>query len=561
MTEQVAISPSSQTVLLPTRTSYRPDEPVAIEIRGRAEAGALSVWRLGRLIVQHPVTANPTGASRVTDLGALAPGGYSVELRTGQTIVARTAVEVVADARSVLRYGFVADYRPARDLAAVRDNLRRLHLTGVQFYDWAYRHADLLGGGEEYADALGQPVSLTTVRDLIELCHQVGSDALGYAAVYAVGPQEWTKWDHAALLTASGQPYALGDFLFVLDPAAPDWLAHFAVDLQAATSSVGFDGFHLDQYGYPKRAHRPDGAVVEVASSFRTLIDTVRQALPASRLVFNNVNDFPTWATAGAAQDAVYIEVWAPHVGYEHLAQVATRARAEAASKPVVIAAYQHVYEQVAPDDVDPADTATALTMATLFSHGVSHLLCGEADRILIDPYYVRNHQVAECTADLLHRWYDFAVAHGELLFGANIIDVTGSFAGSYNDDLDISYADVQVEQIAQPGTMWRRITEVRGRAPGHATAQRYVLHLINLTGQSDTRWDAPRKQPGDPGPGCLRVRRMGTELPRVSYADPDSQHRLIDVALTVDGDYVLAHLPAPRLWQVVVIEAEPPTL
>ena len=34
------------------------------------------------------------------------------------------------------------------------DNLRRLHLTGVQFYDWAYRHADLLGGGETYDDAL-----------------------------------------------------------------------------------------------------------------------------------------------------------------------------------------------------------------------------------------------------------------------------------------------------------------------------------------------------------------------------------------------------------------------
>ena len=55
--------------------------------------------------------------------------------------------------------------------------LRRLHLTGVQFYDWAYRHADLLGGGEQYDDALGQPVALDTVRRLVEMCHQVGADA------------------------------------------------------------------------------------------------------------------------------------------------------------------------------------------------------------------------------------------------------------------------------------------------------------------------------------------------------------------------------------------------
>ena len=43
----------------------------------------------------------------------------------------------------------------------------------------------------------------------------------------------------------------------LVDPAAPDWLAHFAADLAAATEQLGFDGFHLDQYGYPKWATRP----------------------------------------------------------------------------------------------------------------------------------------------------------------------------------------------------------------------------------------------------------------------------------------------------------------
>lgn len=538
------------TELLPTRTSYAPDEPAGIEIRGCDTDATLSLWRLGRLIAEHEVTGVPAGAaSHLLDLGALPAGGYSVELRTDR-ILATTALEVVRDVRSVLRYGFVVDFRPGRDLQGVQDNLRRLHLTGVQFYDWAYRHADLLGGGEDYADALGQTVSLATVRDLIGVCHRVGSDALGYVAVYAVGKQEWAQWQHDALLDASEQPYALGDFLFVLDPAAPDWLDHFAADLQEATTGVGFDGFHLDQYGYPKWAHRPDGAVVDVAGSFRTMITEVRKALPKSRLVFNNVNDFPTWVTADAPQDAVYIEVWPPHIGYEHLAQVATRARQLAGGRPVVIAAYQHVYDQVA---AAVGDTATALTMATLNSHGASHLLCGEADRILVDPYYVRNHIVTESTADLLHRWYDFAVAHTELLFGADITDVTGSFAGPYNDDLDIAYPDTQVEQIARPGTIWRRVTEVRTPA-----GLRYVLHLINLTGQSDTLWDAPRHPPGDPGTGSLRIRRMGAESPRVSYADPDTQHRLIEVDLTGDDNHFLAQLPAPKLWQIIVIDTTP---
>lgn len=527
MTEQAA----SQ--LLPTRTSYRPDQSVDIEVRALSEPGSLTLWHLGDLVSTVEV-AEPG----IVALGVLPPGGYSVEFGA-----ARTAVEVVGDARSVLRYGFVVDYRPDRDPAALQDNLRRLHLTGVQFYDWAYRHADLLGGGEQYDDALGQPVALATVRALIEACHQVGSDALGYAAVYAVGPQELSKWEHDLLLTATEEPYALEDFLFLVDPAAPDWLDHFAAELTQTSEQVGFDGYHLDQYGYPKRAHRPDGQGVDVARSFVTLIEGVRQALPQSRLVFNNVNDFPTWATASAPQDAVYIEVWPPQVGYEHLAQVVTRARAEAAGKPVVIAAYQHVYDSA---EVQEADLATGLTMATLFSHGATHLLCGEADRILVDPYYVRNHQIAESTADLLHRWYDFAVAHGELLFDPAIIDVTGSFAGEYNDDLDVSYADTEVEHIARAGTVWRRVSCV---------GDRYLLQLINLTGQPDTHWDAARSQPGNPGPASLRIRRMGTGLPTVRYADPDGQHRLVEVELTPDGDYLQASLPPMKLWQIVLIE------
>jgi dextranase len=527
------------TELLPTRTVYLIDEPVGIEVRGLGEPAPLTVWHLG-----DPVASVDVSADGIVELGVLPAGGYGVELGT-----ARTALDVVVDRRCVLRYGFVVDYRPARDPAAVQDNLRRLHLTGVQFYDWAYRHADLLGAGEEYRDALGQPVSLATVRTLVRACHEVGSDALGYAAVYAVGRDEWPKWEHDALLTATGAPYALGDFLFVLDPAAPDWLEHFTADLAAATEIVGFDGYHLDQYGYPKLAHRADGKRVDVAQSFVEMITGVRAALPDARLVFNNVNDFPTWATAHTPQNAVYIEVWKPQLTLGHLAQTVTRARADAGGKPVVVAAYQHVYDTAA---TDAADLATALTMATLFSHGATQLLCGEADRILVDPYYVRNKTADSSTADLLQRYYDFAVAHRDLLFPPGLVEVTSSFAADYNDDIEVSYETVAVEQLATAGTVWRRITRL---SPGT-----YAVHLINLAGQDDTQWDAARKPPARIGTGRLRIRRTGVEPPRVRYASPDAQHRLIDLDLVIDGDYLSAELPEPALWQVVLIDTVPPT-
>ncbi|MGX5772859.1 glycoside hydrolase family 66 protein [Microbacterium trichothecenolyticum] len=522
--------------LLPTRASYRPADPIRIEIRD-AEApldGTLTVWRLGELVHTQPL--RPGAVQTLPDLPA---GGYGIEL-DGPVGTARTAVEVAADPRSRLRYGFVASYNPGKDVRAVADFARRLHLNGIQFYDWAYRHADLLGGGEQYDDALGQPITLSTVRELVDVLRDAGSASYGYAAVYAVGPNEWPDWQHHALLRPTGEPYALGDFLFILDPAAREWLAHFTADLSASVDTVGFDGFHLDQYGYPKHAATPDGTAVDVAASFTRLIEEVRQTLPDSRLIFNNVNDFPTWDTASSPQDAVYIEPWKPVVTLQALANVATRARDVAGGLPVVLAAYQHTYD-LAP--AEASDRAAAFTMATLLSHGATQLLAGEHGKLLVDPYYVRNHEAEPSTLEFLSRWYDFAVEHDALLLDPSIVDVTASYVGDYNDDLDVTYDRIEVTETAVAGSVWRRVTR---------TSQGIVVHLISLVGQDDTLWDAPRNTPGATGEGELRFKFVRGQIPRVRVADPDRTPRLVDVPVRLDGDHAVATLPALNIWQVV---------
>ena len=526
--------------ILPLLTSFSPGESVGIEIRGLEGSAELSVWHLGECLTRQVIRESGT-----TSVGPLPEGGYGVELK-GEFGTTRTAVEVTADSRSRLRYGFVTDYSPGRNLSGFSDNIRRLHLSGIQFYDWAYRHADLLGGGENYQDALDQPISMESVRRLIETVKKAGSSALGYAAVYAVGPREWEKWKGRALLTATGEPYGLGDFLFLLDPASEDWLQHFTEELSNATQKLNFDGFHLDQYGYPKMAVRADGELIDLSHSFDTLINAARAALPGSHLVFNNVNDFPTWATAKTPQDAIYIEVWPPQTTLNSLADVVSNAKAISGRKPVVIAAYQHVYD-TAP--VISSDLATSFTMATLFSHGATQILAGEADRILVDPYYVRNHKIESSTADLLKRWYDFLVEHDELLLNPNIVDVTNSYAGTYNGDCDVTYASVEVTESAEPESVWRRIT-----SDGSQT----IVHLINLLGQENVEWDSERNSPGATGDGVLRARCLKGLMPRVRVADPDSEPKLIEIPFTVDGDFLKATLPPIRIWQMVVIDFSP---
>lgn len=525
--------------LVPTRATFRPCDNVSVEIEGCDDAelnGTVRVVNLG-----DPVLERPVALGGVVHLGKLAEGNYGVEVSTGLG-TARTAVEVTSRPRSRLRYGFLADYRPGKDTRGVARLARRLHLNGIQFYDWAYRHADLMGGGPTYQDALGQTIDVGVVRSLVEDLHEVGADALGYAAVYAVGPREWHRWREHALLRPTGEPYSLGDFLFLVDPGNEEWLDHFCGDLAQAVEQVGFDGFHLDQYGYPKYAATPDGEFVDVGRSFGTCINTARTRLPATRLVFNNVNDFPTWVTTAAPQDAVYIEPWAPNTTLESLAAIVVRAKAASRGMPVVLAAYQHVYDVASREE---SDRAAALTMATLYSHGATQLLTGEDGHLLVDPYYVRNRVADPETLEFLTRWYDFLVENDALLMDPRISDVTGSYVGEYNGDLDVTYEDVEVSEQARPGAVWRRVT---------STPQGLVVHLINLVGQSDTEWDAPRAELGSTGRGVLRVRTVAGREPRVRFADPDGQPTLRDVPVSQEGDCAIAEIPPVGAWQMVQV-------
>jgi dextranase len=144
-------------------------------------------------------------------------------------------------------------------------------------------------------------------------------------------------------------------------------------------------------------------------------------------------------------------------------------------------------------------------------------------------------------------------VEHDALLLAPGIIDVTGAYTGSYNDDCDVSFVAAPVSETADAGSVWRRVTQI---------GDRLVVHLVNLVGQTDALWDSARNTPVSPGPGTLRIRLPGPDLPRVRVADPDTSPRLIDVAVSREGDYAIAELPAPTIWQLILIDlvGEPET-
>lgn len=326
--------------LIPTRSSFRLDDPVGIELDEPTHMdGVLSVWRIATKVHEQQV---PSGVSAI-QLGTFERGGYGVELHLG-SLIATTAFDVLADAFERPRYGFIVTLTNDVDTRAVARNYRRLHLTIAQLYDWAYRHSQLLPPTEHYTDPLGQERDLGAVNRMCGELERAGVVPLGYSAVYAIGSGERDDWPDSQLVRPDGEPYRLGeDFLVLVDPSEPKWLAHYVEQLAAVVERTGIRGLHLDQYGWPKFALRSDGQRVDLAAAFPTMLAAVRARLPLTPFMFNNVNDFPTYATARTAERHVYrgvatpLHACRPWPARYHRALLPTRASTYSLGVPVLL--------------------------------------------------------------------------------------------------------------------------------------------------------------------------------------------------------------------------------
>lgn len=554
LTERVAHGPGDEVVLLldglPTGTAG--DAPVRV-----------TVTSLGDPVRDLDVAPGPPGprGRRRLPLGRLPAASYAVAVR-GPGLDLATGVDVLDDPARRLRYGFVADFRPGRDdLDALADWLRAAHLTHVQLYDWMYRHATLLPPDAAalpvYDDALGRRLSLATVRAVVGTVRAVGGRSIAYAAVYGAGEEYASTHPDQVLRRRGGAPWTLADFLWVMDVSPGSaWVRHVVRDMGRAVEAMGFDGLHLDQYGDPKVALDADGRVVDLAAAFPALVDAVRERLPRATLVFNNVGGFPAWATAAAAQDATYVEVWAPRTELADLAALVADGRARTPGRPVVLAAYLTPFA----DGSGPREVAAAqLALATVWLSGGQSLLLGEVAGVLTDPYYPRHGRLDAAAVAALRAWTDFAVATADVLDDPGARDLGPVLVGGVNRDVVLLGRDGEVPHGPAPraGQVWVRPSEVGGRL---------VVSLLDLRGQADTRWDAPHEPLAEATGLRLRL-RLVTAQPRAVAGHPDGGPALHEVAVRdavrgVDGDdvapgggEVVVDLPPFTGWCVVVVD------
>jgi dextranase len=138
------------------KVSYLPGEDI---IGGAPGTGSLTISHLGTPLSTVPCTGK-------FNLGQFPEGGYSIAWNDGTNSLS-SAFEVLRDPWERLRYGFVAEFSDAVIAENYQNWAKKLHLTAIQFYDWAWKHEIVTTEKTHYEDPLGQEISTAKIKELI----------------------------------------------------------------------------------------------------------------------------------------------------------------------------------------------------------------------------------------------------------------------------------------------------------------------------------------------------------------------------------------------------------
>ncbi|MDB5075783.1 MAG: hypothetical protein JWO42_1962 [Chloroflexi bacterium] len=557
--------------LWPDRASYTPREPAAIHVALTNKGSArqvdleLKLRHLEQKISGGSSTVHtvPPGASELRLPITLPHAGFQgygvdLEVRDAGVVVAEasTALDVLDNWAQAPRYGFLSDFAAGDPLTATSvHTLARYHINVVQFYDWMWRHYILMPPSTEFVDGMGRALSLQTVRAKVAACRLLGMAALGYAAVYGAEPEYATKHPDEMLYDASGKPYWIENLFYIMNiHKGNPWRPKILAEMARAVREVPFDGLHLDWYGFPKDnafGPGPNPQAYDLSKDFPPFIDdarkAVRHARPGTRVIFNAVDNWPIEAVAPTTQDAVYIEVWPPYEYYSDLQSLILEARRLAPEKQVILAAYLSPLLGAIDEKLPPAETATRLASAAIWANGGFHLLMGENNGALCDPYYPKYATMMPDFARVMRRYYDFVVRYENVLSDRRLVTARGHDAATA-----ARVSGHHGSPDALPGSVWT----IWRSMPGIRT-----LSLINLAGTDDVRWNVA-KAPVRTTHNLTIDMHAGAHVTGVFIADPDGNDprpRQLAFQTHSTGASTRIHVEIPRLdyWTLLVARVE----
>ena len=411
--------------------------------------------------------------------------------------------------------GFVTSYRHDA-VEPVLAWLRALRCTTVQFYDWMASYAAPLAATDTYADRLGRPHSLPAIRRLTAGCRELGAVPQAYAPVYAADPEFGGQHPDWLTYRNDGESQRLGDLLQITNPGSADWRRHWLTAYGEAADALGFGGFHLDTYGYPRAPVDHAGRPLRLRAGYSEFLRVLRAGRPGAVLSFNQVNGEPRNFPLPGPPAYRYVEVWPPNDRWRHLEGLLARSSAKGdVPGNAVLALYPPVWS----GERSAAMRTVLLTEAVTTMLAAGLLVWGDERGCLRHPYYP-DYQLL--TADEAHhalRWHRFALRCRDLFRGGT--DTTWTDIGDQNGAVSVRWQGTVLPEPA-----------------GGAACVRVVRHdgcitvgVLDLTGSPDGSWQQPT------GPGRAKEATV-----TVLLAEPSQWTPAVAVLGQEDGGF----RPAP---------------
>jgi len=484
--------------------------------------------------------------------------GYLAEvflLEAGKALDHATiAVDVSSHWAKFPRYGYLADF--PRTTAEAREDvverLNRLHLNGLQFYDWQWKHhrplkTDEAGGAAAtWPDIANREVSYDTVRGYIDLAHERGMKAMNYNLLFgayedadADGAKDAWRLFRDPLRTTPDRhelPEAWASDIYIMDPGNPEWLAYLFEEERKAFEALPFDGWHVDQLGDRGILYTSEGEKRNLMLSYGDMLREAKDALGVE-LVMNAVSQFGQRLIADAPVEFLYTEVWGGHPEYKHLkAIIDENASLGPRRLPTVLAAYVNYELADAPGAFNLP--GVLLADAVIFASGGAHLEAGES---LLAKEYFPNRNLA-VPAELWARltaYYDFLVAYQNVLRDG----------AAELEDAAVTSAAARMTPEPEAGAVWA-LAKRKGDAD--------IVHFVNFASATSMRWnDADGRMPPPRATEDLPVEmKAGGKAARVWVASPDRYGGApASVAFVQDGDRLAFKLPSLEYWTMAVVE------
>jgi len=485
----------------------------------------------------------------------LAGYGVSVKVYTEESsVLLETAFDVVDNPKRSLRYGFVSDFtQEDADNGAV-EWLNKCHINMVQYYDWSYRHDQLVTNQEFYTDMMGKPICRKTVKDKIEKCAKRGMHSIAYGAIYAASKPFFEMHTNWALYNSCQKPFVFIDVFYIMNIAKNSpWRDHLIGEYRKAITEMGFAGIHMDTYGFPKTAYshlKAEPELVRLDQEIPSLITQTRAQLKDVNqdpyLIFNNVGNWPVYSTAATEQDAVYIEVWNPFERYSHIAQLIYEARYSAnSSKPIILAAYLEPFRK---EIKERAMNAARILTAAIVSNGAYHLLQGENKAVLTQGYYSDYTRLSDIDAANLRRYNDFMIRYLDLFYDEELRNVSMTHMGW--DNYEYQCPSHPVSTYGEADKLWLTIREKESRK---------CLYFVNLCGCENDYWNKGKNTPV-PQEDVRIVVQVDGCVQNVYAASPDgesmqAQGLPFTCSENDKGAFIEFTLPRIDNWSVVWID------